>query len=453
LKKLLLILLIILIFIIITTGCSPQEYQVNIETAPEDAGEVVGEGTYEAGEEVELAAIPKEGYDFSSWEMDGEIVSEEQAFKITVDGNKNIRANFEELKYATLEIKEGREVILGPFNKGDEINLEAEEKPGHKFVSWEVDGERASNEKKYDFIMGNKEVYIKAVYEKEVIEENKEEKQEVEETEEKNNADKILEEKLNKQIILVKEQIENEEWSRVAETLKNLKKDGIRISDTLIKKLEENKVMSEARFLEIVDKYEKEKPENLTDEILLNDEKLFNCVKSYYNFYKDLEKELMDAFGGDEYVIVFGQKPSEYLHFFANHESSLWVKEETILSWRSLIPSSNNNQYSNSNWIDYPYEYKEIELKDFSLGNFEDLKLIKVTKKINDYNNTYEIYINIKYNEDYASENFNYGFEVPEENIGDVRVQFLAKKLENGSYEFTRPGISFLRLSEKEGTE
>jgi len=447
LKKLLLILLIILIFIIITTGCSPQEYQVNIETAPEDAGEVVGEGTYEAGEEVELAAIPKEGYDFSSWEMDGEIVSEEQAFKITVDGNKNIRANFEELKYATLEIKEGREVILGPFNKGDEINLEAEEKPGHKFVSWEVDGERASNEKKYDFIMGNKEVYIKAVYEKEVIEENKEEKQEVEETEEKNNADKILEEKLNKQIILVKEQIENEEWSRVAETLKNLKKDGIRISDTLIKKLEENKVMSEARFLEIVDKYEKEKPENLTDEILSNDEKLFNWIKDYYRYYIDLKKELADAFDGDEYLLIFNERPTEYVHYFTGI-STIWSDNGTLLTWYDLDPDENSIGIATRELIDWPYEYKEVELKDFSLGNFEDLKLNKAIKEMGFLNN--HIYVNLKYNEDYSSEDFNYDFDVPEQNIGDIRILIRTRQQDDGTYKLINQGISFLILAEKE---
>ncbi|HKL44118.1 MAG TPA: hypothetical protein VJ892_02440, partial [Candidatus Absconditabacterales bacterium] len=110
-------------------------------------------------------------------------------------------------------------------------------------------------------------------------------------------------------------------------------------------------------------------------------------------------------------------------------------------------------QYTNPNWIDWPYGYKEIEVQDLSLGNFEDLKLIKVIKKRNDYNDTYETYINIKYSQDYSLENFNYNFDVPEESIGDVRIQLSVKKLEDGTYEFLRSGINFLRLAEKEGTE
>ncbi|HKL44312.1 MAG TPA: hypothetical protein VJ892_03465 [Candidatus Absconditabacterales bacterium] len=447
-----LIILITFILILSTIGCSSQEYEVNIEVAPEGAGEVVGEGIYESGEEVEIAAFPNQGYDFSGWEIDGEIVSEDQSLKITVDESKNIKANFEELKYVTLEIKEGREVILGPFNKGDEIFLEPKEKPHYQFVSWEVDGERLSNEKKYDFVMGNKDVYIKAIYEKKIIEENKEE-QEVEETQEKNNNKKIIEERIDSNITLAKEYVNNEDWKKLSETLEKLGEDGIQINDKLIRKLKENKVMGEDRFFEIVEKYEEGKPLNLNDEILLNDEKLFNWIKSYFNYYKNIQKELFDAFNGDEYVIIFDQSPNEYVHFFTNSENRLWFEGEKTLSWRVLNPNLNKSQYTKANWIDWPYGYKEIEIQDFSLGNFEDLKLIKTTQKNIYYSDTNEIFVNLKYKEDYSLENFNYDFDVPEESIGDVRIQFSVKKTDGGSYGFTRTGINFLKLAEKEGTE
>ncbi|MFW5890811.1 MAG: InlB B-repeat-containing protein [bacterium] len=92
-KKILIVLSII--FIIITTGCSPQEYEVNIEVEPEGAGKVVGEGKYEAGEEMELAAISKEGYDFTNWEVDGEIVFENQILDNNIEEEYNFVANFE----------------------------------------------------------------------------------------------------------------------------------------------------------------------------------------------------------------------------------------------------------------------------------------------------------------------------------------------------------------------
>ncbi|MFO7888118.1 MAG: hypothetical protein R6U59_07355, partial [Eubacteriales bacterium] len=95
-KKIVIILVIIIITI--TTGCSPQEYEVKIDIAPEDSGEVVGVGTYEQGEKVKLAAISKEEYDFFSWEIDGEIVSEDQILEIAVEENIKITGNFKEIE-------------------------------------------------------------------------------------------------------------------------------------------------------------------------------------------------------------------------------------------------------------------------------------------------------------------------------------------------------------------
>ncbi|MFO7887319.1 MAG: hypothetical protein R6U59_03295, partial [Eubacteriales bacterium] len=55
-------------------------------------------GTYEQGEKVKLAAISKEEYDFFSWEIDGEIVSEDQILEIAVEENIKITGNFKEIE-------------------------------------------------------------------------------------------------------------------------------------------------------------------------------------------------------------------------------------------------------------------------------------------------------------------------------------------------------------------
>jgi flagellar hook-associated protein FlgK len=198
LKKILVISVIILI--ILTTSCSSQEYEVNIETEPEDAGEVIGGGTYEVGEKVELIAIPKEGHDFSSWEMDGEIVSEEQAFKITVDSDKNVRANFKRLKediYATVKIKKGREIVLGPFTEKEKINLSANEGILQEFMTWVVNGKTVSKEKEFEYLLGDEDVYIEAVY-------------------------KNLEQEIDGKIEVLKQNISEEEWETVEKNLKEI---------------------------------------------------------------------------------------------------------------------------------------------------------------------------------------------------------------------------------------
>jgi uncharacterized repeat protein (TIGR02543 family) len=53
-------------------------------------------GTYQFNSYVTLTAIPKDGYDFTSWT--GSISGSESTVTIIIDGNKNITANFSEKK-------------------------------------------------------------------------------------------------------------------------------------------------------------------------------------------------------------------------------------------------------------------------------------------------------------------------------------------------------------------
>ncbi|HCX03510.1 MAG TPA: hypothetical protein DHM42_03420 [Clostridiales bacterium] len=290
-KKLLIIIAIILILTI--TGCSPQEHQVNIDVSPKDSGEVVGEGTYEAGEEVELAAIPKEGYDFSSWEMDGKELSRSKAFKIAVDGDKNIKANFKKLKediYATVKIKEGRKIVLGPFTEKEKINLSAKEEVLHEFIRWEVDGQTVSKEKEFEYILGDKDVYIEAVY-------------------------KNVEKELDEKIELLKQNVSEEEWKKAEKNLEDIIAmykgdtsksideilDEIYISwnirtllnesDEILKALKNNNIITKEKMIEIINKVTVGNPEKLNDEILgKSNEEIYKWFKEYYGYKMELSE-------------------------------------------------------------------------------------------------------------------------------------------------------------------
>ena len=302
-KKILVISVIILI--ILTTSCSSQEYEVNIETEPEDAGEVIGGGTYEVGEKVELIAIPKEGHDFSSWEMDGEIVSEEQAFKITVDSDKNVRANFKRLKediYATVKIKKGREIVLGPFTEKEKINLSANEGILQEFMTWVVNGKTVSKEKEFEYLLGDEDVYIEAVY-------------------------KNLEQEIDGKIEVLKQNISEEEWETVEKNLKEIiamyKGDTsksideiideifiswnnrrlLNESDEILKALKSSNIITKEKMTEIINKVTVEKPEKLSDEILgKSDEEIFKWFKEYYNYEIELSEEIKQNL--EEFVIL-----------------------------------------------------------------------------------------------------------------------------------------------------
>jgi hypothetical protein len=166
LKKILTITIAIILTLTIT-GCSPQEYEVNIEIAPEEAGEVVGQGTYEEGEEVKLAALPKEGYEFANWTIDEEIISEDNIHKMTINEDLNLTANFDKIRrniFAYVNINDGLDVRIGPFYEGEEILLKAETIEGYEFLNWEIDGEKFSEEKKIEFNIDKRDIKVKANY-------------------------------------------------------------------------------------------------------------------------------------------------------------------------------------------------------------------------------------------------------------------------------------------------
>ncbi|MBG0765622.1 MAG: hypothetical protein H0S78_12240 [Tissierellales bacterium] len=282
-KKLLLILLIILIFIIITAGCSPQEYQVNIETSPEDSGEVVGEGAYEAGEEVELAAIPNEEYKFKNWTIDGEVIPEDKIYKITVDEDLDITANFDRIwrnKFAYLNINDGVDVRIGPFYEGEEVTLKAETIEGYVFLNWEIDGEKFSEEKKIEFNIDKRDIRVKANY--------KNMTKLIDELIEK--ADKALGEKRWSdagEYLLEAYNPGNMEISKYKENLDDFHSYMYTNKSDLYTDLKEEKIITEQDIKPI--EYEGIKPEKPNVEILeRNDQEIYEWFYDYIEFYDDI---------------------------------------------------------------------------------------------------------------------------------------------------------------------
>ena len=110
--------------------------------------QVVGEGsitgnlgTYEAGASAELTAVANEHYDFVNWT--GDVNSTENPLTITVDGNKNITANFAKKQYTlTVQANDPTKgsVALDPaggiYEYETEVTLTATANEGYEFVNW-----------------------------------------------------------------------------------------------------------------------------------------------------------------------------------------------------------------------------------------------------------------------------------------------------------------------------
>ena len=96
-------------------------------------------GTYEDGASAELTAVANEHYEFTGWT--GDVTSTENPLTVTVDGDKNITANFAKKQYTLTvfvndENKGTIDVATGSHEYGTEVTLTATPKAGYKLLAW-----------------------------------------------------------------------------------------------------------------------------------------------------------------------------------------------------------------------------------------------------------------------------------------------------------------------------
>ena len=124
---------------VITLVSTTPEYIVTISV--NGNGNVTGAntGTYLEDTELTLTATPEDHYEFTGWT--GDVNSTENPLTITVDGDKNITANFAKKQYTLTvfvndENKGTIDVATGSHEYGTEVTLTATPKPGYKLLAW-----------------------------------------------------------------------------------------------------------------------------------------------------------------------------------------------------------------------------------------------------------------------------------------------------------------------------
>ncbi|MDR4988423.1 MAG: MBG domain-containing protein [Bacteroidales bacterium] len=128
------------------------DYTLTLIASPEDGGTVTGAGVYNFGDEVEVNAIPNEGWEFVNWtDEDDAVVSDEALNVITITGDLTLTANFEMIDYTLTLIANptagGTVTGAGVYNFGDEAEVNAIPNDGWEFVNWtDVDGNVVSDQ-------------------------------------------------------------------------------------------------------------------------------------------------------------------------------------------------------------------------------------------------------------------------------------------------------------------
>jgi hypothetical protein len=69
-------------------------YTVSVSCSPSDGGTATGGGTYQQGQTCTVTATANAGYTFSNWTEDGEVVYTNASYTFTVNGDRNLVANF-----------------------------------------------------------------------------------------------------------------------------------------------------------------------------------------------------------------------------------------------------------------------------------------------------------------------------------------------------------------------
>ncbi|MGM1054474.1 MAG: InlB B-repeat-containing protein [Bacteroidota bacterium] len=134
--------------------------EITLSATPEAGGMLLGAGTFLKGSTVTVAAIPSEGYTFTSWTVDGTVVSNSSSYQFEMDGNIALVANFEEVVLGNFRINLSSSPIAGgttngsgQFTENSTVTVSALPNAGYVFVNWTEGETVASTSSSYQFVL------------------------------------------------------------------------------------------------------------------------------------------------------------------------------------------------------------------------------------------------------------------------------------------------------------
>ncbi len=139
-------------------------YTISTTVNPSNSGVVTGGGNFDYGQSCTLVATPNEGYTFINWTEDGNVVSTHTHYIFTVEGNRELVANFSTNAYtitATANPMEGGTVSgAGTYEYGATCTLTATANYEYTFVKWTKNGEEVSTDATFTFTVTASEDYV-----------------------------------------------------------------------------------------------------------------------------------------------------------------------------------------------------------------------------------------------------------------------------------------------------
>ena len=130
-------------------------YTISATANPSNGGTVSGAGSYNYGASCTLTATAASGYTFTNWTENGNVVSSNANYTFTVEGNRNLIANFTAITY-TITVSanpsnSGTTSGGGTYNHGQSCTVIATSADGYTFMNWTENGSVVSNDANYSF--------------------------------------------------------------------------------------------------------------------------------------------------------------------------------------------------------------------------------------------------------------------------------------------------------------
>ena len=144
-------------------------YNIVVSSNPTDGGNVSGGGSYQYGASCTVYATANLGYTFTNWTENGGQVSTNANYTFTVNGSRNLVANFTSQGY-TISVSAnpssgGYVSGGGSYQYGASCTVYATANSGYTFTNWTENGSQVSTNANYTFtVNGNRSLVANFTY-------------------------------------------------------------------------------------------------------------------------------------------------------------------------------------------------------------------------------------------------------------------------------------------------
>ena len=134
---------------------------MTLSASPSAGGTVSGGGTFVSGSSQTVTATANSGYTFANWKENGSVVSSSASYNFTLNGNRNLVANFtaNPVNY-TISVSAspsagGTVSGGGTFVAGSPHTVTATANGGYTFANWTENGSVVSSSASYVFTLNS----------------------------------------------------------------------------------------------------------------------------------------------------------------------------------------------------------------------------------------------------------------------------------------------------------